>query len=184
MSEKVEQLLKKYTDGNPELYHILKTHSEAVRDLALAIARSRHLDVDIAFVDEAAMLHDIGVGECDAPGISCFGSKPYLQHGIEGARILRSEGLPRHARVAERHTGAGITGSDIEANNLPLPPGDYTPQTIEEKLICYADKFYSKSRDLRAPKPLEKIRAQMAAHGAGTAGRFAALESLFGNPFE
>ena len=46
--------------------------------------------------------------------------------------ILRAEGFPRHARVAERHTGTGLPG--------------YEPETLEEQIICYADKFYSKSR--------------------------------------
>ena len=130
------------------------------------------------------MLHDIGVGECDAPSIKCFGSAPYICHGIEGARILRAEGLPRHARVAERHTGSGLTAEEIKERNLPLPQQDFLPETLEERLICYADKFYSKSRALNTPKPIEKIRAQMEAHGAGVATRFLALENEFGNPFE
>ena len=62
----VDALLRKYTDGNKDLYHILCGHSEAVRDKALNIASSRGLDVDEDFVSEAAMLHDIGVGLCDA----------------------------------------------------------------------------------------------------------------------
>lgn len=179
----MKDLLEKYTDGNPRLLHILIEHSEAVRDLALEISRRRNLDVDREFIAEAAMLHDIGVVRCDAPSISCFGALPYICHGTEGARIVRLEGLPRHALVAERHTGAGISASDIVEQKLPIPVKDYLPLSLEEKLICYADKFYSKSRDLREPKPLEKIRAQMAAHGTDTAARFAVLESLFGDPF-
>lgn len=158
-------------------------HSAAVRNLALLIARRRNLPVDLDFVAEAAMLHDIGVGECDAPSISCFGSQPYICHGIEGSRILRAEGLPRHALVAERHTGAGLSVNDIENQQLPLPHRDFLPLSVEEKLICYADKFYSKSRNLWTPKPLEKIRIQMAAHGDDTARRFAEMEEMFGNPF-
>lgn len=180
----IETLLQKYTAGNPELYRTLKGHSAAVRDLALSIATRHNLQIDTEFVNEAAMLHDIGIVMCDAPGISCFGTEPYLRHGIEGARILRAEGLPRHARVAERHTGAGITAQEVVEGEMPLPVADYLPETLEEKLICFADKFYSKSRDLRGVKPIEKIRMQMQAHGAGSGERFAALEALFGNPFE
>lgn len=62
-----------------------------------------------------------------------------------GAEILRREGLHRHARVAERHTGTGLTAAEIERQNLPLPHQDFTPQSIEEQIVCYADKFYSKS---------------------------------------
>ena len=59
--------------------------------------------------------------------------------------MLRLEGFPRHARVCERHTGAGIGIEDIEAHNLPLPHADFLPETMEEKVICYADKFFSKT---------------------------------------
>ena len=92
------------------------------------------------------MLHDIGCVRTNAPSIHCFGTEPYIRHGILGAEILRSEGLPRHARVAERHTGTGLTAIEIERQNLPLPCQDFTPESIEEQIVCYADKFYSKTR--------------------------------------
>jgi uncharacterized protein len=47
--------------------------------------------------------------------------------------------------VAERHTGAGITLDNILAAGLPLPPRNMVPLTHEEKIICCADKFFSKS---------------------------------------
>ena len=175
----VDALLRKYTDGNKDLYHILCGHSEAVRDKALKIASSRGLDVDEDFVSEAAMLHDIGVGLCDAPAISCFGTQPYICHGVAGRMLLESEGLPRHALVCERHTGSGISLAQIETQNLPLPRRDMLPLSLEEKLVCYADKFYSKSRDLRAEKPVDKIIAQMAAHGQDVLERFMEMHNMF-----
>lgn len=108
-------------------------HSRQVADRCLAIvAKHKELPVDVQFMEEAAMLHDIGIYRCDAPGIHCHGTEPYLRHGPIGGEILRAEGFPRHARVAERHTGTGLPG--------------YEPETLEEQIICYADKFYSKSR--------------------------------------
>ena len=108
-------------------------HSRQVADRCLAIvAKHKELPVDVQFMEEAAMLHDIGIFRCDAPGIHCHGTEPYLRHGPIGGEILRAEGFPRHARVAERHTGTGLPG--------------YEPETLEEQIICYADKFYSKSR--------------------------------------
>ena len=108
-------------------------HSRQVADRCLAIvAKHKELPVDVQFMEEAAMLHDIGIYRCDAPGIHCHGIEPYLRHGPIGGEILRAEGFPRHARVAERHTGTGLPG--------------YEPETLEEQIICYADKFYSKSR--------------------------------------
>ena len=34
----------------------------------------------------------------------------------------------------------------IAAHGLPLPEGCYMPETLEEQLICYADKFFSKTK--------------------------------------
>ena len=118
----------------------------------------------------------------DAPGIGCHGTVHYLRHGVEGARILRADGMPEWlARVAERHTGAGITAHDIAVQNLPMEPGDYLPETLLEKLICYADKFYSKSGDMKR-KPIERVRASLSRFGSGSATRFEALVDLFGLP--
>lgn len=173
-------LLEKYTQGNPELLRILTGHSEAVRDKALAIICAKSLDVDREFVAQAAMLHDIGVVRVDAPSISCFGTAPYIRHGVEGRTILEGEGMPRHALVCERHTGSGLSIRQIEEQALPLPSRDMIPLSLEEKLICYADKFFSKSRDLRAEKPLERIMTQMEAHGSEAYARFMEMHSLFG----
>ena len=143
----VEELIHKYCEGNEPLERILLRHSGDVAQRALKIAKAHpELGADEAFRWEAAMLHDIGICRVEAPGIYCYGSEPYIRHGILGAKILRSEGLPRHARVAERHTGTGLTANEIRWKHLPLPHRDFTPETIEEQIVCYADKFYSKTR--------------------------------------
>ena len=105
------------------------------------------------------MLHDIGIYLTDAPGIFCHGTEPYIRHGILGASLLRREGLPRHARVAERHTGTGLTAKRILADHLPLPPKDFLPETIEEQIICFADKFFSKSHLERVRTPEQVLRS-------------------------
>lgn len=94
---------------------------------------------------------------------------------------MRSEGLPEIARVCERHTGSGLTAKEIAETGLPLPHVDLLPESLEEKLICYADKFFSKSGDPKAEKSLEKIRSSMAKFGPETLSRFENLHSLF-NP--
>ena len=94
--------------------------------------------------------------------------------------MIREAGFPEEiARVAERHTGAGISADDIKAMNLPLPPGDYMPRTLLERLVCYADKFFSKSGDMKE-KPLERVRLSMAKHSPETVKRFEALHKEFG----
>ena len=156
----VDIIIDKYYTDNQELRHILTKHSRDVANFALDVCR-RHpeLQADEEFIYEAAMLHDIGIFLTDAPGICCHGTEPYICHGILGAELLRNEGLPRHARVAERHTGTGLTEATIERQQLPLPKQDYTPQTIEEQIICYADKFFSKSHLERVRTPEQVLRS-------------------------
>lgn len=148
------------------LRHILLAHSRAVADKALEIAR-RHpeLGVDELFIEEAALLHDIGIVGVDAPGIACYGTEPYIRHGVIGAEMLRREGLERHARVCERHTGTGLTLEQIVVQGLPLPHQDLQPQTVEEQIICFADKFFSKTR-LDTEKTVEQARCSLEKFGA------------------
>ncbi len=168
-----------YAD-NPQLLSTVITHSECVTRKALACAANRNLDLDTDFVTEAAMLHDIGVVRCNAPSIFCFGEKPYICHGIEGREMLSALGLHRHSLVCERHTGSGLSRDDIMRQHLPLPHRDMLPVSLEEKLICYADKFYSKSGDLTHEKSLEKVIGQMQSFGDASLHRFLALHELFG----
>lgn len=178
-----EAIISKYCAGNIELQHILLTHSRQVADRALTILRLHpewveQGEVDPIFVEEAAMLHDVGVVLCDAPKIHCKGTHAYIEHGYLGAEILRQEGLPKHAAVAERHTGTGITMEQIMREQLPIPMQDYTPRTLEERLICYADKFYSKTR-LGEEKPMAKIRLHLWKYGSDTVNRFDEMQRFF-----
>lgn len=179
ISERAQKLLAKYCGENASLLLLLTTHSLMVANKAVRLAVEAGLDADLELIHEAAMLHDIGVTRCDAPSIFCYGSEPYIRHGLLGGEILRAEGLEQHARVAERHTGAGLSADDIARQNLPLPHEDFLPDTIEEKAICLADKFFSKSGDPMREKDLESVRRSMAKHGADTLTRFDALTELF-----
>ena len=180
MTRRVEEIIDRYYTRGSRLREILTVHSELVACKALECAERRKLGIDAGFVEEAALLHDIGIIHCKAPDICCEGTLPYICHGMEGRRMLEAEGLPRHALVCERHTGAGLTVDDIIRQHLPLPLRDMTPQTLEERLICYADKFYSKSGDIRREKPLDKVIKSMERHGPDTLARFMALHKEFG----
>lgn len=145
-------IIYKYYPEDDELRRLLLKHSRQVADRALLICdRHKELPVDRQFIEEAAMLHDIGVFRCHAPSIHCHGTEPYIRHGQIGGELLRAEGFPRHARVAERHTGTGLPG--------------WEPESLEEQIICYADKFYSKSNPdhvrtvLETAQSLEKFGA-------------------------
>ena len=174
-----QSIIDKYYADDNQLRHILLTHSRAVADFALRVADSHpELHIDRQFVEEAAMLHDIGIFRCDAPGICCHGTEPYICHGRIGAMLLREEGYPRHARVCERHTGAGLTLDDIVAQQLPLPRQSFLPETIEERLICYADKFFSKTR-LDREKTFEQAVGSLMKFGAAGVDRFRQWHQIF-----
>lgn len=155
-------------------------HCRSVADKALAIAKENSLTLDAAEIEAGAMLHDIGIFMTDAPGIHCHGTEPYLAHGRAGADLLRAEGAPeKYARIAERHTGAGLTPADIARLSPALPPDrSYMPETELEKLICYADKFFSKSGDMQE-KPLERVRASICKFGEEALNRFETLHRHF-----
>ncbi|MBO4596928.1 MAG: HDIG domain-containing protein [Bacteroidaceae bacterium] len=153
-------IINKYYPEESELKEILLFHSRCVADMAIEIANKHpELDIDKDFVFEAAMLHDIGIFETNAPGIKCFGTEPYICHGTIGARILEAEGFPRHARVCERHTGTGLSLRQIIEQNLPVPHKDLLPETLEEQVICFADKFYSKSNLERVKTPEQALKS-------------------------
>ncbi|MBD1401679.1 HD domain-containing protein [Pelovirga terrestris] len=166
---KPADLIDRYYLSNLTARTILLDHSRRVSRRALKIARSlcrRGQNPDLQFIAEAAMLHDIGMIFTNAPDIGCHGEVPYLQHGIIGARLLEGLGLPAHARVCERHTGVGLTAAEIEQANLPLPRRNLLPETLEEKIICYADLFYSKDPDKsNLVKSIDKVRKQLKGFG-------------------
>ena len=154
-------------------------HSRSVADKAIALANAHpELKIDKRFVEEAAMLHDIGIFRTNAPGIQCFGTEPYICHGTIGAQLMREEGFPLHALVCERHTGAGLSLMEIERQNLPVPHHDMLPLSLEEKLICFADKFFSKTH-LEKEKSLEQARQSLVKFGEEGVARFDAWASLF-----
>ncbi|SFG29471.1 HDIG domain-containing metalloprotein [Prevotella sp. KH2C16] len=174
-----QAIIDKYYPENNALRHILITHSQSVAHKASQIVLSHpELQLDARFVEEAAMLHDIGIFLCDAPAIECFGTEPYIRHGRLGAELLRAEGYPAHARVCERHTGAGLSREDIVRQDLPLPHEDFLPQTMAEKVICYADKFYSKTR-LDEEKSVAQAERSLAKFGEAGLERFRKWEKLF-----
>lgn len=165
-------IIDKFYPEENQLKHILLTHSRSVADKALWIAdRHPELNLDRRFLEEAALIHDIGVFLTDAPGIHCFGTHPYICHGYLGSELLRREGYPRHALVCERHTGAGISLDGILARQLPLPHRDMLPVSLEEQVICFADKFFSKTH-LDREKSVEKALKSISAYGEDGVERF------------
>lgn len=157
---------------NNELKHILLTHSRCVAEKAVSIAeRHPELRLDKTFLYEAAILHDIGIFLTDAPGIFCFGDQPYICHGYLGAELVNKAGYPRHALVCERHTGAGLSLKQIVEENLPVPHRPMLPVSLEEQVVCFADKFFSKTH-LDKEKTVEKALKSISRYGEDGIIRF------------
>ena len=175
----INWLYNKYYSDNPELRRIVTVHSKLVAKKAIEIYHNKKLELDPIDIYCGALLHDIGVVECNAPDIYAFGQLPYIRHGIAGALILEQHGLSQYAGICLRHTGAGITVDDIKKNHLDLPEIDMTPQSLLEKLICYADKFFSKGENLTSEKPLESVMNQMKKYGEESYSRFLSYHDLF-----
>lgn len=114
-------------------------------------ASSRGLVVDRELVKMGALLHDIGRSRTHEPG-----------HGFVGGKILRDIGVDeRIARIAERHVGAGIPASEAKA--LGLPKKDLIPETMEEKIVCYADKVAFGTRIGTAREVVAQLEEQLGA---------------------
>ena len=175
------EILERYYGKNSKTFQILVEHGRQVAAKARAAAQKvAALKPDLDFIDAAAMLHDIGIFQTDTPQLGCFGKHPYICHGILGSEILKKEGHPQLALVCERHIGVGISKADIRQHSLPLPDRDMIPVSIEEQIVCYADKFFSKNGNGRsAEKPVSKILKKLSRRGPEKVKRFESWVQLF-----
>ena len=173
-----------YPEDTP-LRRLLYRHSCQVMEKSMQILDIRKVKLDCALVEAGALLHDIGVGRCNAPGILCTGDQPYMAHGIIGGEMMREYGrmtgerTEAFARICERHIGAGLSKEDVAREKLPLPHKDFLPETPEEMLVCLADKFFSKSGDMHE-KSFAETRASMEKFGEDVVRRFDEMCAVFG----
>jgi uncharacterized protein len=176
---KIYDVIDQFYEKGSVAYDLLIRHGRAVAKKALFITeRVAHLQPDSAFIEEAALLHDIGMIRTNAPQLGCFGNLPYIAHGYAGREMLEQIGLPLHALVCERHVGTGLTIADIVKNRLPLPLRDMTPQSLEEQIICFADKFFSKDCPDQE-KDFMIVRQQIAQYGEENLHRFDQWVTMF-----
>jgi len=129
-------------------------HCKAVSNLAVQIAwncKRNGIDVDIDLVRIGALLHDIGRSKTHS-----------VHHPIVGARIARSFKLPEQIiRIIKRHLGGGLTAE--EASKLGWPKEDYLPETIEEKIVTYADKLIDGERIVPIEETIKKLSRRLGA---------------------
>lgn len=176
----IEQLHKKYAP-NEQIMQEVWPHCQIVHRLALWCVENRNLKVDMELLQVGALLHDIGAYTFYEPDGRLIMTN-YIQHGILGYDILKKEGFDEAiCRFASCHTGVGLSAEQIERDRLPLPVADYFAETLEEKLVMYADKFHSK--DPLQFNAVDWYKQHTAAKfGAENLARFEAMVAEFGVP--
>ena len=176
------KIVDTYFQDNAYGKNIYLIHVTLVTRKALCVGiRSVVGQEPLRFIEEAGMLHDIGCCRVHFSPMRCKGSLPYLCHMTEGEKILIAEGFPRHAGVACTHTGVGMSAEEVRERELPLEERDYIPETIEEKIISYADLFYSKDPEkLFFEKTPDQVREQMSVFGDRHRETFTVWHKEFG----
>lgn len=115
---------------------------------------SRIPGANVELVTAGALLHDIGRSVDHS-----------IMHAYIGSQIAASYGLPQEiVDIIRKHTGAGLDAEDAE--EMGLPPADYMPRTVEEKIVAHADNLVSDNRVVDHMHSVSKLRNKGAIRGA------------------
>jgi uncharacterized protein len=175
------KIINAYYEPGTKAYEYIIEHGSMVAEKALEIAsRVDWLPPGMIFIEEAAMLHDIGIFMTDATHLGCTGEYPYIAHGYLGRQVLEDEGYPLHALVCERHIGVGLTKAEVEAGGLPLPVRDMLPITVEEEIICFADKLFPVGpENMLTRRSVAEAREEIASYGERSLRKFDRWATMF-----
>jgi len=176
-------LHEKYAQSGT-LLELVWTHCNAVTDLALSLYDSGKFDVaglNRDYLTKACLFHDIGTYRCqgfewipDQPPQD----KPYIQHVLIGAWILKNEGFDNFiVQTARNHTGVGLTAEDIQKYGLDLPVDNYIPRSLIEQIVSYASKHHSKAPKF---KTVPEIIASLKRFDKQKVSRFNEFINYFG----
>jgi len=123
----------------------VRRHSLKVAEKALELAEKINLrEIDMDLIEIGGLLHDIG--RCKTHGFN---------HALVGAKLIRERGLSeRLAKICETHILGGLDKED--AKQVGLPERDFLPQTLEEKIICLADKHIAGTKEVSIEQRFEK----------------------------
>jgi uncharacterized protein len=144
-----EQALKILKENNcpPQVI----SHCISVADLAVEMSvklQKRGFEVNIQLVEAGAILHDLGRSKNHT-----------VNHAVVGAQMAETLNLPTPViNIIKRHVGAGITAE--EAQFLGWPKDVYEPQTLEEKVVSYADKLIGQSKILPIEAEIERLQKE------------------------
>lgn len=161
------KIIHKYFKKDSLIYQVFLIHSILVCAKAITIAKNFKMSPQrLRFIEEAAMLHDLGIFKVLNDDMTLKKGQHYISHIVCGKEMLEKEGLPKHARVALSHIGTGISKEEIIKKKLPLPKRDIFPETKEEKIISYADLFFSKTfKNLWQEKTFEEVAKEFLHYG-------------------
>ena len=130
-------------------------HCKLVSKIAKNIAKrykANGIDLNLDLVVIGAILHDLGRSRTNS-----------VQHGVVGAQLAREMKLPEELiLIIEKHVGAGIPSE--EAVSLGLPNRDYIPQSLEEKIVAYADKLAAGSRQTTIGSEISRLSEELGPH--------------------
>lgn len=120
-------------------------HILIVTDLALKIARC-FPEVNLELVEAGALLHDLGRSKTHG-----------IDHAVAGGKLALELGLPEEIiNIIERHIVAGIQPAD--AVKLGLPRKDYTPHTLEERIVAHADNLIEDNKRCTIQRTVEILQ--------------------------
>lgn len=181
-----EFLLHKKYARTETLLDLVWTHSNIIADVAIDLldrSTFNTSELNREYVIQACLLHEIGVYVCGGfdwiPNQPIY-ARPYIQHGIAGAWILKQEGYSAPiVQAAYLHIGVGLSAEDIRTHGIELPQHDFFAQSTFQRFITYVSKFHSKAPKFRTN---QEIRDSLAVFSPQKAEMFAALEAEFGIP--
>jgi len=189
--KRIEAVHRRYAQ-NDVVFDLVYQHCQIVSEIALWCVKEKSLDVNQDILQASCLLHDIGTYALfDAKGLG-GNEHNYKQHAIIGAALATEEGFdPRIAGAIRTHVLLGLTKKEIVEAGFGMPQKDYLPNTIEARLLCYADRFHSKHPTFNAyqpfvarlaidlPEQAEKLQASAKEFGIPD---IEALASKYGHP--
>lgn len=158
------RLLKQSGCSPRVIQHCRTVAKHAVRIAKILQKKGSKVDIDL--VEIGALLHDIGRSKTHG-----------VDHALIGGRIAEDSSLPVSViRIIERHVGAGIPAD--EAEKLGWPKKSYVPNTLEERIVNYADKLVEGTHRVPMKRTIAHFSRKMGKNHPAI-GRLRALDEEF-----
>ena len=139
-------ILEKSHSPRQVINHCLAVGAVA-EELANQLKRAGQ-QIDVELVLAGALLHDLGRSKSQT-----------VDHSVVGAQMAENLGLPTAVvNIIKRHVGAGV--SLKEAESMGWPADVYVPQTLEEKVVAYADKIVGNSRKVPIEREIRRLQKE------------------------